>query len=232
MATPGLNSVTVSWTPSASDGGDPIRGYSVRYKATTGTNYSTFCNTNAATFQCTAALPATNTQYTFIVSAANQVGRAEAAPSTPVSPYDFKDVTASRGDVFFGLGGTKVDANGSAPGLAGQALNVQYKVGSTEWTTVANGVKVNAESRFSWAKKFPASANKKVVTVRFTYGTGAVSGTYDLPRGGGAGDLSAPRNIKAKGELNRVAPRIATSKGKYCGESSHSKTRTTCWFEI
>ena len=206
VATPGLNSVRVSWAPPASDGGDPIRVYNVRYKATTDTNYRTFCNTNAATLQCTAAVPATNTQYTFIVSAANQVGRAEAAPSSPVSPYDFKDITASRDDVFFGLRGTKVDANGAAPGLAGQALNVQYKIGSAaEWTTVANGVKVNAEARFSWSKRFPASANKKVVTVRFTYGADAVSGTYALPRGGRAGDLSAPRNIKATGELNRVA---------------------------
>jgi hypothetical protein len=206
VATPGLNSVTVSWAPPASDGGDPIRVYNVRYKATTDSNYSTFCNVNAATFQCTAALPATNTQYTFVVSAANQVGRAESVPSSAVSPYDFKDITASRGDVFLGLGGTKVDASGAAPGLAGQALNVQYKIGSAaEWTTVANGVKVNAESRFGWSKKFPASANKKVVTVRFTYGADAVSGTYVLPRGGGAGDLSAPRNIKAKGELNRVS---------------------------
>ena len=205
VATPGQNAVTVSWTASASDGGDPIRGYSVRYKATTDANYRTFCITNPVTFQCTAALPATNTKYTFVVIASNQVGRSESVPSSPVSPYDLKDVTASRGDVLFGLGGTKVDANGAAPGLAGQALNVQYKVGSAEWTTVTNGVKVNAESRFSWAKRFPASANKKVVTVRFTYGTDAVSGTYGLPRGGGAGDLSAPRNVKAKGELNRVA---------------------------
>ena len=206
MAAPGLNSVTVSWTKPTSDGGAPIQIYNVRYKATTDTNYSTFCNTNAATLQCTAAVPATNTQYTFIVSAANQVGRAEAAPSSPVSPYDFRDITASRDDVFFGLRGTKVDANGAAPGLAGQTLNVQYKFGSAaEWTTVANGVKVNAEARFSWSKRFPASANKKVVTVRFTYGADAVSGTYALPRGGRAGDLSAPRNIKATGELNRIS---------------------------
>lgn len=205
VATPRLNSVTVSWSAAASDGGDPIRAYSVRYKATTDANYSNFCSTNAATFECSAALPATNTKYTFVVTAANQVGRAESAPSSPVSPYDFKDVTASRGDVLFGLGGTKVDANGSAPGLAGQALNVQYKVGSADWTTVANGVKVNAESRFSWSRKFPASVNKKVVTVRFTYGADAVSGTYVLPRGGGAGDLSEPRNIKATGELNKIS---------------------------
>lgn len=205
VATPGLNSVRVSWAPPASDGGAPILIYNVRYKATTDTNYRTFCNTNAATLQCTAAVPATNTQYTFIVSAANQVGRAEAAPSSPVSPYDFKDITASRDDVLFGLGGTKVDANGVAPGLAGRTLNVQFKVGSAaEWTTLTNAVKVNAKSNFSWSRKFPASANKRAVTVRFTYGTDAVSGTYVLPRGGRAGDLSAPRNIKANGELNKV----------------------------
>ena len=205
VATPGLNSVSVSWTASASDGGDPIRGYNVRFKAATDTNFSTFCNTNAATFQCAAALPATNTQYTFVVSAANQVGRAESAPSSPVSPYTIRNVTASRSDVLFGLGGTKVQANGAAPGLAGKTLNVQYKVGSAqEWTTLTNAAKVNAEAKFSWSRKFPASANKKVATVRFTYGTDSVSGTYAMSRGGEAGDLSAPRNIKANGELNKV----------------------------
>lgn len=206
VATPGLNSVRVSWAPPASDGGDPIRVYNVRYKATTDSAYGGLCTTNAATFQCTAVLPATNTKYTFVVIAANQAGRAESAPSAPVSPYDFRDVTASRGDVLFGLGGTKVDASGSAPGLVGQSLNAQFKIGSAaEWTTVANGVKVNADSRFSWSRKFPASANKRPVTVRFTYGVDGVSGTYVLPRGGGAGDLSAPRNIKAKAELNKIS---------------------------
>ena len=205
VATPGLNSVRVSWAPPASDGGDPIRVYNVRYKATTDSNYSALCTTGPQTLQCTGALPATNTQYTFVVSAANQVGRAESAPTAPVSPYDIKDVTASRKNVLLGLGGTRVEAAGSAPGLAGQSLNVQFKVGSAQqWTTLANAAKVNAQSNFSWSRTFPASANRQTVTVRFTYGTDAVSGTYVLSRGGGAGDLSAPRNVKANGELNKV----------------------------
>ena len=206
VATPGLNSVKVTWKAPVSDGGSPINSYCIALRTEENPNPFPRCSNAAGPLELTFSLPATNTKYTPAVFARNSAGSTEPVAGAPASPYDIKGVTASRKDLLLGLGGTQVEARGDAPGLAGQALNVQFKVGSAaEWTTVANGVKVNAESRFNWSRKFPASANKKAVTVRFTYGTDAVSGTYVLPRGGGAGDLSAPRNIKAKGELNKIS---------------------------
>ena len=205
-ATPGLNSVKVTWKPPVSDGGDPIFDYCVQLRTQTNTLVFSLCSKPSEPLERTVNLPATNAKYTFSVVARNAAGSSEPVASAPVSPYDIKDVTASRKDILLGLGGTRVETGGAAPGLAGQALNVQFKVGrEPNWTTVANAVKVNADSRFSWSRKFPASANRQVVDVRFTYGSDAVAGPYALARGREAGDLSAPRNIKVDNVVNRVS---------------------------
>jgi len=204
VATAGLNSVKVTWKPPVSDGGTPIYDYCVRLRTQTNTLVSSLCSKPSEPLESTVKLPATNSKYTFTVVARNSVDSSEPVASAPVSPYAIKDVVASRKNVLLGLGGTKVEASGEAPGLAGQSLNVQYKVDSAQWTTEANAVKVDANSQFRWSKKFPLSANKKNVTVRFTYGSDAVAGPYVLARGGESGSLSAPRNIKVNNTVNNI----------------------------
>ena len=137
--------------------------------------------------------------------ARNSAGSTEPVAGAPVSPYDFREITASRPNVLFGLGGSRVEASGSAPGLAGKAVNAQFKVGSAKvWTTQANAANVNAQGEFSWSRKFGPSLNKQNVTVRFTYGADLVSGTYVLARGGQAGSLTAPRKIKVENVVNKI----------------------------
>lgn len=204
VATPGLNSVKVTWKAPVSDGGDPINSYCVALRTEQNSNPFPRCSSVAEPLERTVNLPATNSKYTFTVFARNSAGSSELVAGAPVSPYDIKGVTASRKDVLFGLRGTRVEAKGDAPGLAGQSLNVEYKVGAGQWTTQANAVSVDAKSNFRWSKKFPRSSNKNAVTVRFSYGTDAVAGPLVLTRGGEAGDLSAPRNIKVDNRPNKI----------------------------
>lgn len=204
VATSGLNSLKVTWKPPVSNGGDPINSYCIALRTETNANPFPRCVNSALPLEFTAALPATNSKYSFTVFARNAAGSSEPVASGPVSPYDIKGVTASRKDVLLGLGGTQVEARGDAPGLAGQTLNVEYKVGTGQWTTQANAVKVDAASKFRWSNKFPRSSNKNAVSVRFTYGSDAVVGPFVLNRGGEAGDLSAPRNIRVDNQVNKV----------------------------
>lgn len=207
VATPGLNSVTVSWKPPVADTGLPVTRYNVAMKAATDNGYRGVCQVAAEVNQCKIDVPATNVTYTFGVTASDQRGFGGDFVQAPavVSPYSLGSILASRADVLFGLGGTNVKASGLALGLAGKAVNAEYKVGSAKnWTTVANAAQVNAEGKFSWSKKFAASQNKQNVSVRFTYGTDAVTGTFVLARGSENGDLTAPRNIKVVNEVNKL----------------------------
>lgn len=204
VATPGLNSVKVTWKAPVSDGGDPINSYCIALRTEQNPNPFPRCSNAAQPLEFTFSLPATNTKYTPTVFARNSAGSSELVAGAPASPYDIKGVTASRKDLLLGLGGTQVEARGDAPGLAGQSLNVEYKVGAGQWTTQANAVSVDAKSNFRWSKKFPRSSNKNAVTVRFSYGTDAVVGPFVLTRGGEAGDLSAPRNIKVDNRPNKI----------------------------
>ena len=206
VATPGVNSVTVAWKTPADAGSFPINGYIVAVKAASDTNYRGICSTAAASNQCKIDIPGTNQTYTFIVRAGNSAGSGPPSAGTPaVSPYTFGTITASRPNVLLGLGGSRVEASGWALGLAGKSVNAQYKVGNAkDWTTQANAATVNAQGKFSWSRKFAAGVNKQNVSVRFTYGTDLVSGTYVLSRGGEAGSLTAPRNIKVQNDVNRI----------------------------
>lgn len=204
VATPGLNSVKVTWKAPADPGSGSITNYLAQ--ATPSGRVCVTRLSDANMLSCNFDLPATNTKYSFKVQALNSAGWGSlSTESAAVSPYDFRDITASRPNILFGLGGSKVEASGSAPGLAGKAVTAQYKVGSEKgWTTQANAATVNAQGKFSWSRKFGPSLNKQNVTVRFTYGTALVSGTYVLSRGGQAGNLTAPRNIKVENVVNRV----------------------------
>ena len=206
VATPGLNSVTVSWKPPVADTGLPVFGYSVAVKAATESRYNGACRVTAEVNQCRIDLPATNLTYTFMVTAIDQRGfGSDSVESSAVSPYSLTNIVTSRADVLFGLGGTNVKATGLALGLAGKAVNAEYKVGSAKnWTTVTNAATVNAEGKFSWSKKFAASLNKQNVALRFTYGTDAATGTFVLARGSENGDLTAPRNIKVVNEVRQL----------------------------
>ncbi len=204
VATPGRNTVKVSWTAPADAGSNAITNYLAQ--ATPSGRVCVTRPTDADMLSCTFDLPATNTRYTFDVQALNGVGwGTKSAASDAVSPYDFGKVEASRPNVLLGLAGTKVQASGAAPGLAGKSVTAQYKVGpQQDWTTVANAATVDAAGRFSWSKKFGPSLNKQNVTLRFTYGADTMSGTYVLSRGGQAGNLSEPRNIKVENVVNKV----------------------------
>lgn len=204
VAVAGRNQVKVSWKAPADAGSSSISNYLAQ--ATPSGRVCITRQADADMLSCTFDLPATNTQYSFSVQALNGAGwGVMSAASSAVSPYDLGMIEASRPNVLLGLGGTKVEASGSAPGLAGKSVNAEFKVGSaTNWTTLANAAKVDAKGRFSWSRKFGPSFNKKNVSIRFTYGVDAVSGTYVLARGGEAGSLTAPRNIRIENVVNRV----------------------------
>lgn len=204
VAAPGRNKVTVSWKAPADTGSYAITNYLAQ--ATPSGKVCTTRQSDADMLSCTFDLPATNTRYSFSVQALNSAGWGDkSAASSAVSPYDFGMIEASRPNVLLGLGGTKVEASGAAPGLAGKAVTAAYKVGSQkDWTTQVNAATVNAQGKFSWSKKFGPSLNKQNVTLRFTYGADTVSGTYVLARGGQAGNLSEPRNIKVENVVNKV----------------------------
>ena len=205
VATPGRNSVQVTWKAPASDGGARILGYNVAAKSSKDTNFGGVCRTDADVYECVVPLKATDQSYTFRVVSFNQAGGTTSNDSAAVSPYDFGTITASRPNILLGLGGSRVEASGLAIGLAGKSVNAQYKVGNAkDWTTQANAATVNAQGKFSWSRKFAAGVNKQNVSVRFTYGTDLVSGTYVLSRGGEAGSLTAPRNIKVQNDVNRI----------------------------
>ena len=203
-AVAGTNQVTVSWKAPADAGTFPITNYLAQANPSGRVCITRTSDANMLT--CTFNLPATNTKYAFTVQALNGVGWGpKSAASAAVSPYDFRDITASRPNILLGLGGSRVEVSGSAPGLAGKAVNAQYKVGDAkDWTTQANAATVNAQGKFNWSRKFGPRENGKNVSVRFTYGTDLVSGTYVLSRGGEAGNLTAPRNLKIENVVNRV----------------------------
>lgn len=219
VAVAGRNKVTLSWKAPSDDGGSRIRAYLA--KATpSGANCITRLNVDVNMLSCELFLPATNTKYTFQVQANNELrgwGEASAA-SNAVSPYDFREVSGSRENVLFGLAGTKVQARGVAPGLAGLAVTPEFKVGAAaEWSREANAAKVNADGNFSWSKSFPASANKQNVSVRFTYGGDAVSDTLVMARGAKVGSLSAPRNVEVENKVNE--PIVTWDAPKFDGGS-------------
>lgn len=219
VAVASRNKVTLSWKAPSDDGGASIIAYAA--KATpSGRTCVTRLNMDVNMLSCELFLPATNTKYTFQVQAANEWrgwGEGSAA-SNAVSPYDFREVSGSRENVLFGLAGTKVQARGVAPGLAGLAVTPEFKVGAAaEWSREANAAKVNADGNFSWSKSFPASANKQNVSVRFTYGGDAVSDTLVLARGAKAGSLSAPRNVKVDNKVNE--PIVTWDAPKFDGGS-------------
>ena len=216
VATSGLNSVKVTWKAPVSDGGDPINSYCIALRTEKNPNPFPRCSNAAQPLELTFNLPATNTKYTPTVFARNSAGSTEPVAGAPASPYDFREITASRPNVLLGLGGSRVEASGSAPGLAGKAVNAQFKVGSAkDWTTQANAATVNAQGQFNWSRKFGPSLNKQNVAVRFTYGADLVSGTYVLARGGQAGSLTAPRNIKVENVVNKV--KVSWDKPKFDG---------------
>lgn len=218
VAVAGRNKVTLSWKAPSDDGGASIIAYAA--KATpSGRTCVTRLNVDVNMLSCELFLPATNTKYTFTAQALNAVGwGAWSAASNAVSPYDFREVSGSRENVLFGLAGTKVQARGVAPGLAGLAVTPEFKVGAAaEWSREANAAKVNADGNFSWSKSFPASANKQNVSVRFTYGGDAVSDTLVMARGATVGSLSAPRNVKVENKVNE--PIVTWDAPKFDGGS-------------
>ncbi len=204
VAVAGLNKVTLTWKAPANDGGYRVTNYLAQADPSGRTCITTSSDANP--LSCTIDLPATNTKYTFTAQALNGMGwSSKSAASNAVSPYGFGQIRASRENVLLGLAGTKVQAGGSAPGLAGLAVTPEFKVGAAaQWSREVNAAKVNADGDFAWSRKFPASVNKQNVSVRFTYGGDAVSETLVVARGAKAGSLSAPRNVKVENELNRV----------------------------
>ncbi len=123
---------TVSWTAPASDGGSPITGYQLEYRATSSPTWIAFPTT--ATSPQTVTGLTNGTQYIFQVAAVNGVGTSTFTPSNAVTPATVPDaptnVTALRGNAQATVSWTAVPpaSNGGA-----EITKYQYSSDGTTW---------------------------------------------------------------------------------------------------
>ncbi|HEY1989790.1 MAG TPA: fibronectin type III domain-containing protein [Acidimicrobiales bacterium] len=166
-ATPGNASVTLTWTPPASDGGSAITGYNVFVGTASGGESSTPANgstlVSGNTFTVTGLT--NGTPYFFTVKAVNSVGSSSASnevSATPVS--NAPSVTSINPATGPAAGGTSVTITGT--NLTG-ATSVRFGATSATSFTVGSATSVTAVA--------PAGSGTVDVTVTTPVGTSATS---------------------------------------------------------
>ncbi|KAH9498302.1 hypothetical protein Btru_006487 [Bulinus truncatus] len=102
------DSVTLTWKPSASDGGAPIKNYVIERRDARKSTWTKLATVDSKTLSCTAQKLIEDTPYIFRVFAVNDEGQSEplesekelipktpaAVPSKPVGPIKFSDILA------------------------------------------------------------------------------------------------------------------------------------------
>jgi adhesin/invasin len=84
--TPGVRSVSLTWTAPTSDGGASITDYTVEYSSDSGSNWTTFADGTSASTRATVTGLTDGTEYTFRVSAVNSAGTGTASATETVTP--------------------------------------------------------------------------------------------------------------------------------------------------
>ncbi|MDA3015308.1 MAG: fibronectin type III domain-containing protein, partial [Actinomycetota bacterium] len=86
VGTPGVRSVSLTWTAPTSDGGATITDYIVEYSSNSGSNWTTFADGTSASTRATVTGLTDGTEYTFRVSAVNSAGTGTASATETVTP--------------------------------------------------------------------------------------------------------------------------------------------------
>ena len=168
-ATAGVQSVTVTWAPPSYGGTQPI----TNYRATASPGGAT-CEVNALT--CTFTDLAVGTTYTFQVQAFNAVGWGglsapsnAASPLAPPSPPIPVTVDIASAERTASGRGTAVAASVVTTGVgAGTAVVPWTRVGKGDWVpNSASTLVIGADGRAQWKRKFGASRNRLMVSIRF-----------------------------------------------------------------
>lgn len=106
-ATPSVNSVSLSWSAPANDGGSAITDYSIQYRSTGSSTWTTVDPAATATSAVISGNLFANTSYDFQVAAVNTAGTG--SYTTPVTVTTQAGTTSSSG------GGTYSSSTGSVP---------------------------------------------------------------------------------------------------------------------
>jgi len=165
VATPGIASAAVSWTPPASDGGSPITGYVV-----TASHGGQTCTTTGATV-CTLTGLAGGRLYTIRVRASNAKGEGPAArvqlSTVPTVSFD--------GSVYFPFSGGPVGVVLSQPTF--RTVQVDFATSDGPEVTLRWGEWIGAAASFSPSSGTVTFApGQTTATISFTVSPTNVSG--------------------------------------------------------
>ena len=176
----GDGELTVSWVAPTADGGKPVTGYVVQWKAD-GEDYDATREALAASSPHTVEGLQNGTEYTVRVVAVNAVGRSESsaeASGTPSGPKASSDATLS------GLSLSGIDIGTFAGGTTAYAASVGHDVTSATVTAAANdagGSVTIADADGSTtdaARTVALAVGENAITVTVTAADGETTMTY------------------------------------------------------
>ena len=172
VATGGFRTITVDWKAPTYTGSYPITNYLVT--SSPGNRVCISSLSDVKLTQCTFRDLTPGTRYTFTVQGLNGGGwGTPSAASNVATPSNLRIVAADRKvtKFLFVVTGSEVRAAGIAPGFpAGTKLVPWTKIGSGEWVAAANsGLKVTAEAKFTWTRKFGKNQNSQPIAIKFEH---------------------------------------------------------------
>ena len=203
VAVGGRNSVSVTWK-APSDLGEPAGASYVAQAAPSGARCTVRRDAQPGAdgrLGCTIAVPASESLVDVTVTADNFFETsAPSSPSNEVRSFDLVLETVERPkarllDRLFKGHGSTLSFTGRAPGLAGQKVTAQLKVGSGDWVSETGPVTVDKNGEVSWSKVLSKKLDDQPVEVRFAYGS-ETSIAYSVGVGQTVGLPSVPRNLR------------------------------------
>ena len=209
VAVGGRNAVSVTWKPPA-DLGEPTGASYVAQASPNGARCAVNRDAQPGAdgrLGCTISVPASQTPVSVVVRADNFFATsAPSAASNTVRSYDLVLEAVERPkanvlDRLFKGQGSTIKLSGRAPGLAGQKVTPQLKIGSGDWESERDSqVTVDPNGDVTWSKILSKKVDKQTVEVRFAYRSEA-SNAYAAGVGQTVGLPSVPRDLKLKAGL-------------------------------